>query len=370
MGELRSGRVIGTKKRAFHFVVPGSLDQRTGGYIYGARMVSELRGAGFSIDVHSIGGTFPVVDSVAREALDRILADLDDGERVAIDGLASGGLPDVISKHAQRLAIVVLVHHPLADETGHTESQRDHFFLSEKETLSQVRGVIVTSAFTANRLVDFDVSSERIRVVEPGTDPAPLADGPLDNDPPRLVCVGSITPRKGQDLLVESLGRLRELEWRCVCAGSLSRDERFARMVSDEIDRRGLGGRIELVGELESAALEEVYRTASLFVLPSHYEGYGMAYAEALARGIPVVGTTGGAIPHTVPGFASVLVPPGDADALTGALEGLLVAPDRRGVLAEGARMHRDSLPTWPEQATQFCEAMFRLAGSDGTLHV
>ena len=105
-------------------------------------------------------------------------------------------------------------------------------------------------------------------------------------------------------------------------------------------------------------------------MLPSHYEGYGMAYAEALARGIPVVGTTGGAIPYTVPSFASVLVPPGDADALTGALEGLLVAPDRREVLAEGARMHRDSLPTWPEQATQFHEAMLRLAGSDGTPHV
>ena len=158
--------MIGRKRSAFHFVVPGRLDQRTGGYIYGARMVSELRRAGFSIDVHSTGGTFPVVDSVAREALDRILADLDDGERVAIDGLALGGLPDVISKHAQRLAIVALVHHPLADETGYTASQRDHFFLSEKETLSQVRGAIVTSSFTANRLVDFDVSSERIRVVE------------------------------------------------------------------------------------------------------------------------------------------------------------------------------------------------------------
>ena len=102
---------------------------------------------------------------------------------------------------------------------------------------------------------------------------------------------------------------------------------------------------------------------ASLFVLPSHYEGYGMAYAEALARGIPVVGTTGGAIPDTVPGYAGVLVPPGDVDALTEALEGLLVAPDRRETLAEGARMYARELPSWGDQAGRFLEAVSDLSG-------
>jgi len=359
--------VITTKSPVFHFVLPGPLNQRTGGYIYGARIVSELRLAGVSIHVHSIRGRFPDVDSVARGALDDILRGLDDGALVVIDGLASGGLPDVIADHVSRLAIVALVHHPLADETGQTPRHRDHFFASERRTLSQVRGAIVTSSFTAHRLADFDVSSERIRVVEPGTDPAPLADGPPDKDPPRLVCVGALTPRKGHDLLIEALDRLRDLEWTCVCAGNILRDTRFAEMVSDEVELRGLGERIELVGELETAALEEVYRSASLFVLPSHYEGYGMAYAEALARGIPVVGTTGGAIPYTVPGFASVLVPPGDSDALTNALEGLLVAPDRLEVLAEGARMFRGTLPTWSKQAIHFRDALLELTGADGT---
>jgi len=347
---------------AFHLVVPGPLDQRTGGYLYDARIVAELADAGAPVTVHSIPGRFPDADEVGRAALDELLAGLDDGEPVVIDGLAAGGLPDVIAAHAPRLAIVALVHHPLADETGQSPEQVERFFASERETLRHVRGVIVTSPFTARRLADFGVLGNRVRVVEPGTDPAPLADGPGAADPPRLVCVASLSPRKGHDLLVEALDRLRDLEWTCVCAGSTTRDAVYADQVLADVERRALGDRIEFVGELETAQLEDVYRTASLFVLPSYYEGYGMAYAEALARGIPVVGTTGGAIPDTVPTFASVLVPPGDVDALTGALEGLLIAPDRRDVLAEGARMHRQSLPGWPEQADRFRAAVDGLA--------
>lgn len=343
---------------AFHLIVPGPLDQRTGGYIYDARIVSELAEARVPVAVHSIEGRFPDVDDLAHEALNELLAGLADGETVVVDGLAAGGLPEVIAAHAPRLSMVALVHHPLADETGQSPEQVERFFASERETLRHVRGVIVTSLFTARRLADFDVGEDRVRVVQPGTDPAPLADGPSAVDPPRLVCVASLSPRKGHNLLVAALDRLRDLEWSCVCAGSTARDAVYADQVRAEVERRNLRDRIEFVGELEIGELEEVYRTASLFVLPSHYEGYGMAYAEALARGIPVVGTTGGAIPDTVPGFASVLVPPGDVDALVSALEGLLVAPERRNILAEGARMHREALPDWGEQAIRFRDAV------------
>lgn len=362
MGELRSERVT-APDGAVHLIVPGPLDQRTGGYLYDARMVSELRAVGAGVVTHSLAGRFPEFDEEAREALHGALADVAVGSAVVIDGLASGGAPDVVAGHADRLAIVALVHHPLADETGQTPEEVERAFESERETLRLVRGVIVTSPFTARRLADFDVPADRIRVVEPGTDPAPLADGPPPYAPAHLVCVASLSPRKGHDLLIEALDRLRDLEWRCVCAGSTTRDANFSEAVRSEVRRRGLDDRIEFCGELETNELEEVYRMASLFVLPSHYEGYGMAYAEALARGIPVVGTTGGAIPDTVPGYAGVLVPPGDVDALTEALEGLLVAPDRRETLAEGARMYARELPSWGEQAGRFLEAVSDLSG-------
>lgn len=363
MGELRSDGLT-APPHAFHLVVPGPLDQRTGGYLYDSRMVAELDRLASPVAVHSIAGRFPDADETGRAALDQALARIPDGDPVVIDGLAGGGLPEVVERHAPRLSIVALVHHPLADETGQTPARVDHFFVSERAALRHVRGVLVTSPFTARRLADFDVPAGRIRVVEPGTDAAPLAEGPPPNAPPRLACVASLSPRKGHDLLVEALDRLRDLEWSCVCAGSTTRDRVFADRVLTEVERLRLGDRITFVGELGHRALEEVYRATSLFVLPSHYEGYGMAYAEALARGIPVLGTTGGAIADTVPRYAGVLVPPGDVDALTAALESLLVAPDRRETLAEGARLHADVLPGWRTQAERFRDAVAELSAA------
>lgn len=351
----------------FQLLIPGPLDQRTGGYLYDARIVAEAERTGVDVRVHSLPGRFPDADDQARTSLDRALASLPDDARVVIDGLAGGGLPDVLERHGARLRIIALVHHPLADETGQSPERIEELLRSEREALRHTRGVVVTSPFTARRLADFGVPADRVRVVEPGTDPAAPAEGPTDGEP-HLVCVASLSPRKGHDLLVRALDRLRDFAWRCTCAGSTTRDEPYARAVLESVEQAGLGDRISFPGELDAAGIERVYRSASLFVLPSHYEGYGMAYAEALARGIPVVGTTGGAIPDTVPRFAGVLVPPGDLDALTEAPGGLLGAPSRVETLAEGARMHAASLPGWDQQAVRFLSAVDELAPMDRLL--
>ena len=89
----------------------------------------------------------------------------------------------------------------------------------------------------------------------------------------------------------------------------------------------GLEGRIDFPGELGAPELDKLYHSASIFVLATHYEGYGMALAEALARGLPVVSTHGGAVPDTVPLEAGVLVPPGDERALAAALRGAPCGP-------------------------------------------
>ena len=346
-----------------HVVVPGSLDQRTGGYVYDALMVSGLRALGWTVTVHELAGAFPEPDAAARSAMNGTLESLPDGARVLIDGLAMGGLPSPVEAHGDRLRILALVHHPLAAETGLSEAERQSFEERERRALRPCTGVLVSSEFSAGGLEAFGVPADRIRAVLPGTDPAIQAEGPGPGEPPMLLCVASVTPRKGHDVLVAALARARDLPWQCVCAGSLDRDRAHADYVLRRVAEAGLGERIDFVGERGTDGLAELYHGASIFVLASHYEGYGMALAEALAHGLPIVSTTGGAIPFTVPSDAGILVEPGDEYAFADGLRKLLTpGATTHQELAEGARRHAGELLTWPEAVASFAAAVEELA--------
>ena len=350
--------------RDLHVVVPGALEQRTGGYVYDARIVRGLCELGWQVEVHNLVGTFPDADAEARASMTSTLAGIPAGARVVIDGLAMGGLPEPVRAERARLRILALVHHPLADETGLDTLRRARYTALERDALAACLGVLVTSEFTAGRLGAFGVEPARVRAVRPGTDLAPPAIGPGAEAPPALLCVASLTPRKGQDVLVHALSRLRDLSWTCVCAGSLDRVPGYATMVRGLTRETGLAGRVRFPGVCEPDHLDDLYHHASLFVLPSHYEGYGMALADALARGLPVVSTTGGAIPRTVPGDASVLVPPGDDAALEEALGRLLAdgsGVSRRAELARAARRHAQALPNWRQATQAFADAILEL---------
>jgi glycosyltransferase involved in cell wall biosynthesis len=184
---------------------------------------------------------------------------------------------------------------------------------------------------------------------------------PAGNDMVSLLAVGSVVPRKGYDVLIAALARLSDLPWRLVIAGDRGRSSPTARQLDADIARHGLAGRIELLGAVAPERLTQLYAGADLFVLPSRHEGYGMAFAEAVAHGLPVVGTTAGAIADTVPAAAGVLVPPDDVDALTGVLRRLIANPAERERLAAGARAAASSFPTWHESAALFARVLERL---------
>ena len=348
-----------------HFIVPGPLDQRTGGSLYDARIVEGLTALGWTVIAHGLDGSFPEGDACAEASLARTLVGIAQGTRVVLDGLAMSPLPNPLRAHRDRLRLTALIHHPLADETGLEAAERARLARLERESLAQCAGAVVTSNFTARRLGAYGVPASRVRVVPPGTEKAQAAVGPGAGEPPRLLCVGSVSPRKGQDLLVRALARIPSLPWSCLCAGSLTRAPEFSDSVLGLARALGLEDRIDFPGELGAPELDTLYHAASIFVLATHYEGYGMVLAEALARGLPVVSTRGGAVPDTVPPEACVLVPPGDERALAAALRELLsgsAGAARRARLAEGSLRHGRSLPTWGDAALAFERAVRELS--------
>lgn len=339
--------------RPIAFLLPGDPETRTGGYIYDKRIVAGLRRLGRTVDLVRLADNFPDPDAPALDRARAAFAALPEGAIAVVDGLAFSAMPEIVLAERRRLRLVALVHHPLALETGLDAARRADLFERERRALAAACRIVVTSPQTVRDLAPYGVPADRVAAILPGTDPAPTARGSA-GAPPVLLCVATVTPRKGHMVLIEALAQLGDRPWRLVCAGSLERDPATARSVADAVHRLGIARRVAFLGEIAGAALDAAYHGADLFVLPSFHEGYGMAYAEALARGLPVIATTAGAIPETVPADAGVLVPPGDAPALARAIASCLDDPATMARLRHGALAARQSLPDWPASARAF----------------
>jgi glycosyltransferase involved in cell wall biosynthesis len=354
-------------------VVPGDPSTPAGGYIYDRQILAGLAELGWKAATHSVDASFPRPTPAALRAARALFASLPHGAIVVIDGLALAGLERVLDAEAARLCPVALVHHPLALETGVDAASAKLLENAERSALALVRRVICTSQWTARTLAaDYRVPATSIRVVEPGVDRRAAAKGARsagasrppsgDGDALNLLCVATLTPRKGHALLFEALAELRDRRWHLTCAGSITSDAATTAALERQLDRLALRSRVSLLGDLDKETLERHYERADLFVLASYFEGYGMALAEAVARGIPVVSTTGGAIPETVPADAGMLVAPGDGRALVKALATMLDDAGARSRLAANARKARARLPTWRGAAEKFAAALAGIA--------
>jgi glycosyltransferase involved in cell wall biosynthesis len=346
---------------ALAFAVPGSLDQPTGGYAYDRRVITELRRLGASIDIVDLGENFPRPTKATTDAALGRLQTVPDGVPIVIDGLALGVLPQAAEAMRETNPVIALVHHPLALETGLTDAEAQALLASERAALAAARHVIVTSSATGRLLAaDYGVPAKSITVAPPGSDRvcARLPANAANSETVRLLAVGAVVPRKGYDVLIAALTALADLPWRLTIAGDCARDPATAAQIEADIARRDLAGRVVLAGAVSDECLEALYLGADLFVLPSRYEGYGMGFAEAIAHGLPVIGTTAGAIPETVPAGTGLLVPPDDAPALAAALRRLIADPSERGRLKAAARAAAARLPTWTESAALFARAI------------
>jgi glycosyltransferase involved in cell wall biosynthesis len=339
------------------FAVPGDLATPTGGYAYDRRMVAELRALGWTVDVIDLGDGFPMADAAMRATAETRLRKAPVGRPIVVDGLALGVLPEVAGALHLRNPLLALVHHPLALEAGLPPAEAEKFRASERAALSFVRHVIVTSAATARVLAaDYDVPSNRITVAPPGSDPVAPAQGSGDGIV-RLLAVGSLVPRKGYDVLIAALAMVADLPWSLTIAGE-ARDPATAMHIDRQIAALKLARRIAVLGAVPAERLSALYAAADLFVLASRFEGYGMAFADAIAHGLPVIGTTAGAIPETVPEGTGVLVKPDDVGALAAALRRLIGNRDERRRFAAAARAAAARLPTWKGSALLFAGAI------------
>ncbi|WP_410808847.1 glycosyltransferase family 4 protein [Micromonospora sp. 067-2] len=346
----------GSPGRAVHVVLPGDIDDPaapSGGNVYDRRICRGLGERGWSVREHAVPGAWPHPERDDRTALARLLAASPDDAVVLLDGLIASTVPDLLAPHAHRLRLVVLVHMPLDDE-------------AEADALATARLVVTTSEWTRSRLLArHPLPEDRVRAVPPGVTAAPTVPGSTAGD--RLLCVAAVTRHKGHDVLVDALSTLAGLPWTLVCAGTLTREPELVRRLRDRLTEAGLTDRVRMTGPLTGAALDDAYVGADLLVLPSRGETYGMVVTEALARGLPVLGTEVGGLPEAL-GHApdgdrpGLLVPPGDPAPLATALTRWLGDDTLRARLRRAASARRDNLTDWPVTTALLAAALEEVA--------
>lgn len=332
------------------FLVPGPITAISGGYGYDRRLVAGLRALGHDVTVHELTGQHPLPDDAARDSARAALAQVPVDAHVVIDGL---GLPafEPLLDALERRGAVGLIHHPTALEHGNPGPVRDALRVAEQAIFPRLGRLVATSNLTARRLApEFGADPARIGVVEPGTDPAPRSAG-SGGPGCAILAIGTLIPRKGHDVLLRALGTLPDLDWTLTIAGA-PRDKVHADGLLALAEELGIAQRVTFAGEVTDMA--PLWARADLFALATHWEGYGMAAAEALARGIPVAITAGGAIAEVVPVGAGVISPPGDVVSLGKAMRRAIFDTELRAEMADAAWEAGQRLPRWEDRASAF----------------
>lgn len=330
--------------------VPGDLATPTGGYAYARRLIEAAPRAGLALYHWPLPELAPIPSAEALSETERRLSVVPPGWPVIVDGLALGVMPVALIRSVTA-PVIALCHHPLGLESGLPPELAARLIESERAALAAAAFVITTSRTTAGTLTEvLSVPPERIAVAPPGTDPVAPAPRPVADGPCRLLSVGSLTPRKGHDVLIEALAGLSDLDWRLTLVGPEDRDPAHAARVFAAVEAHGLGTRVIRRGAATSDALATAYAEADLFVLAARYEGYGMAFTEAMAHGLPVIGCAAGAVAEATRG-AAVLVAPDDPAALRAALRRPIESVEARRELAARSRAAAAAFPRWDDTA-------------------
>ena len=339
----------------------GDSDLLTGGYLFNFRMVEALRGAGHAVDVHHYR-TIPaalrnrpvalarhLAGSLSLSRLDLML--VSKSYKVMLPLVISGGLP-------RGVPLLYLVHHLEWRDRG-LERGPLHRRMAVRYLLGRADSIWVNSRSTGADLASLGVDPGKLTAIPPGFSRPDrrLPDRRGREGPVTIVSVGAISERKAQIDLVRACAGLGERSFQLVLAGAAEADSKYARRLRREVRELGMESRVRVMGHLEREELYRQYEKADIMAQASHWEGYGIAVAEAMWMGLPVVATTGGATPEVLGDCgAGLMYPPGDIEALSSSLAGLIDGGEKRLAMGRAARSRAEALPDWEECSRRFVE--------------
>lgn len=340
-----------------HFLIPGDIDIFTSCYIYDRRIIEGLKSKGHIVKLHRLPDDFPFPSKGSLQLCNQIIKTIPKSEPIVIDGLAFGAIPSILKVVYGMNPIIGLIHLPLSVDPNYSAYQRTIITGPEKEAFGYASKFIVTSEYTAEIFANLGIEEKNVNLVIPGLDNfSKKKDYP--ETPKKLLSIANLCRNKDHNILVSALSALSNKDWILHCYGNLDFDRNYLSEFQALIRRNKLQDKILIHGIISGKELNDVYLDADLFIHPSDFEVYGMALAEALAHGIPVVASTGGGICRTIPAKMAQFFKPGDVYGLQSILEELFENPDLYKRLYTKASTYNEQAQTWEKSCDLFEKAL------------
>jgi len=340
-------------------VIYGDLATSTGGFLYDRLLVDALRRGGDTVDVLSL--PWKAYGGCLRQNFDRRLRSVLlswDGDLLLEDELnhPSLFLVNRSFRRARRVPVISIVHHLRSSEL-YPRIAHQVYRRVERSYLRSVDGFLFNSSATRRTVEELIRGPADGIVATPGGDR--LGPGLSEEEilrrcetegPLRVLFIGNIIPRKGLRILIEALATIPSSQWRLTIAGGRGMDHAYAASVDRAVAAQGLQGNVRVPGQLDDARLAAALREHHVLAVPSHYEGFGIVYLEAMGFGVVPIGSRAGGAAEIIEHERSgLLVPAGDAQALAAAIADLAGNRGRLRTLALEARRRFGAFPGWQE---------------------
>jgi glycosyltransferase involved in cell wall biosynthesis len=338
-----------------YFLIEGDIRSLTGGYLYNTHIINGLKKKGYTVVI--VGADWPWKDIDSLEKVCRKqLKNLPHGSWVVIDSLVLAPLHKIVQEFGVSLKFLGLMHLPVSYDI--LSGVHGKLGGNELLALHHICRVVVTGRFTYDLLCNAGVNPARIRIAEPGTEHFPRKRH-YKPVPSQLLCIANYSAIKAQDVLIRALFSLRDRDWTLHLFGNMDSDKEYAAAIRTLIQQLEMEQRIIMHGIVKRHELSEVFLAADLFVMPSLFESFGMALTESLAHGIPVVTTTAGNIPYTIPAGMGLLTEPANEEQLADAIRSLFDDVAKYSTLCAAASRYYLQIRSWDQAVAEF-DIIFR----------
>jgi glycosyltransferase involved in cell wall biosynthesis len=273
-----------------------------------------------------------------------------------------------IGKIAQRvIPTIATIHHPITvdrqEEFKAATSKKKinkikrwySFIRMQKEVAKQLSHIVTVSECSKVDIAkEFSINLSKFRVVPNGINNEyfyPVQNGSRPGNT-IIVTNSADTPLKGLRYLLEAVSQIRKKQSvKLTVIGEPKKNGTVKRLVAE----LGIEDIVYFTGRIQNEEFASYYSKATIAVVPSLYEGFGLPAAEAMACGVPLISTSGGALPEVV-GDAGIIVPPADALALAKEITFLFNNSDQRKKMAQAGIERVNSIFNWSKAAGEMVE--------------